>query len=147
MTKEESDNIIKEVKSHYEKITEYSQKARVDSFLSYYDDSPDFLSFASDGKMSNYEEFKRACNEYYHSIREQRIITIHEKFHVIDARLVIAGWTGNIIALLKNGDTLKMNNYSITSVFRKTDGKWKVIHDHESALPPEVCRENVTNIK
>ena len=53
MTETNSDNIIKEVKYSYDKITEYSQKAQLDSFLSYYDDSPYFLSISADGKMEN----------------------------------------------------------------------------------------------
>jgi ketosteroid isomerase-like protein len=140
MTEAASNDIIKDVKDSYDKITEYSKKAQLDSFLSYYDDSPYFLSVSADGKMSNYEEFKNACGEYYNSLKEQRIITTQEKFQVLDETLVIVGWTGNIIANFKNGDIVKMNNYSITSVFKKIDGRWKVIHDHESALPPEIIK-------
>ena len=141
MTSAESKNIINEVKSVFVKITEYSQKAQLDSFLNCYADSPDFLHFSSDGKMRNYEEFKKICTEYYDSLKEQKVITIQEKFHVLDTNLVISGWTGNIIAQFKNGDTMKMNNYSITSLFKKIDGKWKVIHSHESALPPEIIKK------
>jgi ketosteroid isomerase-like protein len=140
MTETESDNIIKNVKDSYTKITEYSKNAQLDSFLGCYDNSPNFLSIGADGKMSNYEEFKKACTEYYNSLKEQSIITTQEKFHVLDKNLVIVGWTGNIIANLKNGDTVKMNNYSITSLFKMVEGKWKVIHDHESALPPEIIK-------
>jgi ketosteroid isomerase-like protein len=35
---------------------------------------------------------------------------------------------------------MKMNNYSITSIFRKIDNNWKIIHAHESALPPEIIK-------
>jgi hypothetical protein len=63
-----------------------------------------------------------------------------EKFHVVDTNLVILGWTGDIIAQFKSGDTMKMSNYSVTSVFKKIDSKWKVIHSHESALPPEIIK-------
>ena len=66
---------------------------------------------------------------------------IQEKFHVINTNLVILAWTGIIIAQFKNGDTMKMNNYSITSVFKKIDNKWKIIHSHESALPPEIIKK------
>src|ERR1700737_1656767 len=140
MTEAESDHIIKDVKSIYNRITEYSEKAQGDSFLSCYDNSPTFLAFGGDGKMRNYEEFKKVCREYYDSLKEQKLITIKEKYHVININLVILGWTGNIIAEFKNGDIMKINNYSITSVFKKIDSKWKVIHSHESALPPEIIK-------
>ena len=140
MTAAECVQIIAEVKTVFSKITEYSQKAQVDSFLSCYADSPDFLQISADGKVNNYEELKKACTEYYGSLKEQNSITLEEKFQVLDTNLVIMAWRGNIIAEFKNGDEMKMNNYSITSVFKKINGKWKVIHDHESALPPEIIK-------
>jgi len=140
MTQAESDRIINEVKNAYNKITEHSQKAQLDSFLSYYDNSPYFLSISADGKMNNCKEFKKTCSEYYTLLREQSIITTREQFQLLDKNIVIVGWTGNIIANFKNGDIVKMNNYSITSVFKKIDEKWKIIHDHESALPPDIIK-------
>ena len=141
MTKTESDNIIKDIKATQEKLTEYSERAQLDSFMSYYDRSPTFLHFSSDGKMRNYEEFKRICTEYYNALKQQKISTIAEKINVIDNGLVILGWTGNIFAQFKNGNTMEMDNYSITNVFKKIDGKWKIIHSHESALPPEIVKK------
>jgi hypothetical protein len=138
MAAAESDHLVKEVKSLFDKLTEYSEGAQLGPFISFYDNSQTFLHIGSDGKMRNYEEFKIICGEYYNSIKEQKIMTIHEKIHVIDTNLVVLGWTGNIVAQFKNGDTMKMNNYSITSLFKKIDNRWKIIHSHESALPPEI---------
>ena len=140
MTKAESDNIINEVSACYDKLSEYSSKAQLDFFMSYYDNSPDFLSISADGKRSDYQEFKKLCGEYYSALEKQTLITTQQKLQIIENNLVIVSWTGNIIAYLKNGDTIKMNNYSITSLFKKTDGKWKIIYDHESALPPEIIK-------
>jgi len=36
---------------------------------------------------------------------------------------------------------MNMYNYSATNVFKKIDGKWKIIHSHESALPPEIIKK------
>ena len=141
MTEAQSENIIKDVKSIFDKMSQYSERAQLDSFLSCYDNSPAFLHFSSDGKMRNYEELRKVCTEYYNSLKEQKIMTIQEKTNVIDTNLVVVGWTGNIIAQFKNGDTMKMNNYSVTSVFKKIDNKWKVIHSHESSLPPEIIKK------
>ena len=141
MTEAESKQIIKEVKGIFDKIFEYSQSAQLDSFLICYDNSPTFLHISSDGKMRNYEEFKNISAEYYKSLQEQKISTTQETFQILNADFVILAWTGNIIAQFKNGNTMKMNNYSITSVFQKIDNKWKVIHSHESSLPPEIIKK------
>ena len=63
------------------------------------------------------------------------------KTHVIDPNFVVLGWTGNIVAQFRNGDIMNMNNYSITSLFKKIDNKWKVIHSHESVLPPDIIKK------
>lgn len=142
MNETEVTGSINEVQLAYSKMTEHSKKAELDSFLSYYNDSPYFLSISADGKMSNFNEFKRLCTDYYSGLKEQSIVTLQENIQVLDESTVILAWTGNITANFKNGDIIKMNNYSITSVFKKIEGNWKVVHDHESALPPEIIRQN-----
>ena len=138
MTANESDRIIKEVKTVLDELSKYSEEGQLNSFLSCYDNYPAFLHFSGDGKMRNYEEFKKICGEYYATLKQQTLSTITEKFNVIDTNLVIVGWTGNITAQFKNGDIMIMKNYSITNVFKKIDYKWKIIHSHESSLAPEI---------
>ena len=140
MTETELSEIIGEIKATFEKMISHSQQAKLDTFLDYYDDSPHFLSISADGKISTYPQFREACRVYYQGLVKQTVSTLQEKFQVLDETLVIMGWTGNIRAELRNGDNMIMNNYSITSVFKKINGKWKVIHDHESALPPEIVK-------
>ena len=141
MTMAESDQIIKEVKSVLHKLTEYSSYAQLDPFLNLYHNSPSFLHFSGDGKMRNYDEFKRVCSEYYTALAQQKIVTISEKVYVIEANIVITGWTGNINAQFKNGDTINMSNYSVSNVLKKVNGSWKIIQSHESSLPPEIIRK------
>jgi ketosteroid isomerase-like protein len=141
LTEAETHDIVRNVKGIFDKMTEYSERAQSDLFLNCYNNSPTFLHFSSDGKLRNYEEFKKICTEYYNALKEQKVMTIQEKIHVIDENLVVLGWTGNIVAQFKSGDIMKMNNYSITSVLKKIDNKWKVIHSHESSLPPEIIKK------
>jgi len=138
MPENKSDHIIKEVKTVFDELSKYSEKAQLSSFLSCYHNSPAFLHFSGDGKMRNYEEFKKVCGEYYTTLKQQKFSTTAEKFNVVDTNLVIVGWTGNITAQFKNGDIMIMKDYSVTNVFKKIDDKWKIIHSHESSLPPEI---------
>lgn len=135
---------IKEIKLTYDKITQYSEIADLDSFLSYYDNSQDFLHISGDGQMRNYEAYKIICADYYKALKKQNITTVQEKIQLIETNLAVMGWSGNIIANFKNGDKMIMNNYSITSLFKKIDGKWKIIHAHESSLPSEIIHQTVT---
>lgn len=137
----DTDQITNEVKQTFDTLIHYSEAAQLDLFLSCYDNAPTFAHFSSDGSMRNYEEFKTICGEYYNAIKGQTLTTTQERVQVIDANLAVLGWTGNIVAQFKNGDVMKMNNYAITSVFKKMAGKWKIIHTHESALPPEIIKK------
>lgn len=142
MTKAEADSIANDIKDIYSRLTEYSEKAQLDSFLHCYDNSSLFVHVSSDGSMRNYEEFKNICSEYYTTLLQQKISTITEKINVVDTDLAVFAWKGNIIAGFKNGDTMKLNNYSISSVFKKIDGQWKIIHSHESGVPPEIIKKD-----
>lgn len=141
MTEDESHDVIKEVKAVSDKLGKYSEQAKLDSFLSCYDNSPYFLHFSADGVMRNYEGFKNICSEYYLALEHQTLSTITEKFNVLDTDLVITGWSGNIIAHMKNGDIMNMYHYSISNLFKKLNGQWRIIHSHESSLPPEIIKK------
>jgi ketosteroid isomerase-like protein len=145
MKKLDTNEIAKEVKSVSDSLTRYSEKAQLELFFNGYDNSLAFSHFSSEGKMRNYEELKKICAEYYTELKEQKVTTLLEKIDVIDENLAIVGWTGNIIAQLKNGDSIKMNNYAISNIFRKIDGQWKIIHSHESSLPPIIIEKNKGN--
>ena len=138
MTTIESDQIINEVKTIVNKMTDSSRQAQLDSFLGYYHNSPSFLHISPDGKMRNYDECKQVCTEYYTALAQQKIVTISEKINVIDVNIVITGWSGNITAQFKNGETMILNNYSVSNMFKNIDGNWKIIQSHESSLQPEI---------
>ncbi|HMH32350.1 MAG TPA: nuclear transport factor 2 family protein [Puia sp.] len=134
----DSNEIIEEVKKASHAITHYAAKADFDSLLACYADIPDFLAISNDGVARKFPEYKAICKSFYSAANGQELTTIQERFHVVDKNLVILTWTGNINALFKNGETWIMKNYTVTSVFQKIGDKWKVIHVHESSLPPEV---------
>ena len=124
----------------FEALTHYTETAQLDSFLQCYAENPEFIAISADGNMRNFQDFKKICKDYYDSLKEQKVTTTREIFHVLEDNLVILGWTGNINAFFKNGDVMKMEHYSITFLFKKLNGKWKVIHSHESALPPDIIK-------
>jgi ketosteroid isomerase-like protein len=140
ITAMDTGQITNEVKQIFDSLIHYSESAQLDHFLSCYDSASTFAHFSSDGSMRNYKEFKTICAEYYNALKAQKLTTTQEKIQVMDENLVVLGWRGNIVAQFKNGDVMNMNNYAITSVLKKMEDKWKIIHAHESALPPEIIK-------
>lgn len=132
--------IERELKPIFERLTHASETAEADAFLQCYAETKDFLQVSGDGIIRNYQDFKKICKEYYESLREQKITTTHEIFHVLDDNTVVLAWSGNIDAYFRNGDTMKMQNYAVTFLFKKIGGEWKIIHSHESALPAQIIK-------
>ncbi|HEV3222964.1 MAG TPA: nuclear transport factor 2 family protein [Puia sp.] len=130
--------ILNEVRLFARNLTHYSETAQLDLFIGCYADLPEFLAVSGDGIIRNYNEFKKIGKEYYGTLKEQKLTTVAEKFHILDDNTVLLCWSGNIDAYFKNGDNWKMQNYTVTYIFKKIDGSWKIIHSHESSLPPEI---------
>ena len=140
MIDSEKARIVDEVQLVYGQLTRYSAQADLDRFMDCYLDCPPFTHISGDGEMRGYAGFKEICSAYYNALDHQTIDTIQQKTDVITDSIVIIAWKGNIKAEFKNGDTMIMNNYSVTSVWQKMDRGWKITHSHESALPTEVIK-------
>jgi len=142
MIQDKSEKILGVVNAMFSELTHSSEQADTESFLSFYEDYPDFIHIAGDGTMRDFAGFKKICSEYYDSLKEQEISILTNKTNILDADLVISGWTVNILARFRNGDIMKMNNYSISYLLKKFSGKWKIIHCHESSPPPEIIEKS-----
>ncbi|HVB04540.1 MAG TPA: nuclear transport factor 2 family protein [Chitinophagaceae bacterium] len=136
----DKDRILKEVKPLAEGLIHYSETAQVDLFLNCYAETPDFHAISADGMIRDYKEFKKICIDYYGSLKEQKFTTSHKIFHVLGDSTVVLCWSGNIDAYFKNGGVWKMKQYTVTFLYIKIGGQWKIIHSHESALPPQVIK-------
>ncbi len=136
----DKDRILNEVNPLAQDLIHYSETAQLDSFLRCYAETTDFLAVSGDGVIRNYNDFRKISKDYYGPLREQKLTTVHEIFHVLDDSTVILCWSGNIDAFFKNGDVWKMQNYTVTLIYKKISGQWKVIHSHESALPPQIIK-------
>ncbi len=129
---------IKEVMPVFEAIARYTASAQADSLLKSYADIPDFLHISSDGTIRDFAGFKKVCSEYYETVKEQKLTKNREIFQVLNDDTVLLCWSGNIDAHIKNGGIMKLINYTVTFLFKKINGEWKVIHSHESAPPPQL---------
>jgi ketosteroid isomerase-like protein len=136
----DKDRIVNEVRTLARDLTRYSEAAQSDSFLGCYANTTDFLAVSADGVIRNYPEFIKICAAYYDSLREQRLTTREDYFHIVDDSTVVWCWSGNIDAFFKNGGVWKMQQYTVTYILRKIGGKWKVAHSHDSGLPPQIVK-------
>jgi ketosteroid isomerase-like protein len=133
-----TDKIKNEVRAARALIAQGASRADLEAFLDGYEWGPEFFAIGGDGLIRDEAAFRAACTGYYISLEHQDEVTLREEVLVVSDDLAILSWQGDIKAFFKNGDQMNLKNYGISLVFRRKGGRWKVIHSHESSLPPEI---------
>jgi ketosteroid isomerase-like protein len=124
----------KEISAVVKLINQNLEKMDVEALFQSYSDSSDF--FTTDGSMINFQVFKNHNAAWFNSLAALKVTTFSEYYRFLPGNTVICSWIGKFEMTLTSGEQLKNNKFGITFIFRKIDNKWKVIHQHASALPP-----------
>jgi hypothetical protein len=99
-------------------------------------DLPDFLMIASDGSLCDYQTYIENNINYLSTCSSFKLTTIRQEVKVLDRDLALCSWIYKADAALNTGEHDLFEKAGATFVFNRIDGEWKVIHYHESALPP-----------
>jgi ketosteroid isomerase-like protein len=134
LTPQDQDIAKKEIREVVKLINQNLEKMDVEALFQSYSDSSDF--FTTDGSMINLQVFKNHNAAWFNSLATLKVTTFSEYYRFLPGNTVISSWIGKFEMTLKSGEQLKNNKFGITYIFRKIDNKWKVIHQHASALPP-----------
>ncbi len=124
----------KEISTVVKLIIQNLEKMDVEALFQSYSDSSNF--FTTDGSMINFQVFKNHNAAWFNSLAALKITTSSEYYRFLPGNTVICSWMGKFEMTLRTGAQLKIDKFGITYIFRKIDNKWKVIHQHASALPP-----------
>jgi ketosteroid isomerase-like protein len=130
------DTTTKEIREVVKVIFQSLEKMDAETLFQSYSNSSDFIFFTTDGSMVDFQAAKNHHAAWFNSLSALNVTTIDEYFRFLEGNTVICSWTGKFEMTLKSGEQLKMNKFGITFIFSKIDNKWKVIHQHSSALPP-----------
>jgi ketosteroid isomerase-like protein len=130
------DTTTTEIREVVKTIFRNLEKMDVQALFQSYSNSPDCIFFTTDGSMADLQAARNHHAAWFNSLSALKVTTIGEYFRFLPGNTVICSWTGKFEMRLKSGEQLKINQFGITFIFNKTDHKWKVIHQHSSALPP-----------
>jgi ketosteroid isomerase-like protein len=133
-TTQNRDTDKKEISEVVNLINQNLEKMDVEALFQSYADSSDF--FTTDGSMLNLPVFKNHNAAWFNTLAALKVTTYNEYYRFLPGNTVICSWMGMFEMKLKTGEQLKINKFGITYIFGKIDNKWKVIHQHASALPP-----------
>jgi len=138
LTETEKTTIKNEVKTAFHAMVDACNKIDLNSALQLYWNSPSFLGISSDGIIFDYQQFKKANEDYFAAVASQNFITIKEYISFLGDDLIVYAWQGSNEAMLKTGEKMTFSNFGATSLLKKIEGLWKVIYYHESAMPPVI---------
>ncbi len=90
----------------------------------------------ADGTLCDYRQYVDNNVSYLRTCSSFKLTTLNEQIRVYDRRLAILSWIYKAEATLKTGERDLFESAGATFVFAKIGEEWKVVHYHESALPP-----------
>jgi len=99
--------------------------------IQYYLDSPDFLGFNLDGSQADIQTVKRSVQWFADSVVVYKLQSA-DRFPVVMKDVVVYVWSGPEELGLKSVDTIKYHPRVVTYVFKKLEGRWKIVYVQES---------------
>lgn len=121
---------LKEWIGHWERLDlESAMKAEADT--------PDFLYVDVDGRQYDKAGLRKLCADMLAGCTSEKIITHRERVHVLARDAAVFAWHGSVEFTQKDGTTLRVDPYSVTFLLKRMDGQWRILLQHESALPPQ----------
>jgi len=101
-----------------------------------FSNSPDFLMMGTDGALCDYQTYLNNNISYLMTCSNFKLTTFKEEIRVLNRDMAIFAWAYGAEATLKTGERDIVENAGATFVFNKVNDEWKVVHYHESSLPP-----------
>jgi ketosteroid isomerase-like protein len=102
-------------------------------------DVPEFRFADIDGQQYDYAGFKKLTTEAFAGLSALKFPRNHDIL-VLGPDTVLVLWHGALGMTQKDGSALHWDNYSITSLFKRLGGTWKIVFQHESGLPAQPAK-------
>ena len=140
LTDAEKETIKNEVKKDFNAMIEACNKLDIETALTYFLDSPDFMGIGPDGVPIDFAQFKKANEDMSNAARSMQFTNIGEDFKILGNDQVLYIYRYNAEMILNSGEKIVYDKLAMTSLCKKVEGVWKIIFYHESGLPPVVTK-------
>ena len=70
----------------------------------------DFMGISLDGTIIDYEQFKKANEEYFAAITNYKFVTLKEYITILEDNLVLHSWQGSSESILKTDEKMTFSN-------------------------------------
>jgi hypothetical protein len=131
---QQEDQLKLEVKTVADSIWAKWEQIDPQAALQYYWDSPDWMSFNSQGSRYDLQTYRKLGTDFKNSATAYKWTTTRQDFKVLAKDAVICTWIGKDEALWKSGGKTSCDPHAYTLVFRKIASQWKLVHSHDSGI-------------
>jgi ketosteroid isomerase-like protein len=107
-----------------------------DAVLKFTADAPKFCHVGIDGKQFDQAEFKQFLTEAFAGFSARTAAAQSQDIRVLDPDTAFVVWRGAVELTRKDGPILRLDPYALTCLFKRVRLFWRVVAQHESALPP-----------
>ncbi len=142
LTNNEKEVIKSEIAPLMKQIIQNSQSGNLDKAIEPYSNKLEFLSIAN-GQVSDYNKFVEGNKQYFKAMESQIFNQTLMNFTFINKDNVIVTWGGSALAKMKDRQQIKVDPFTASLVFNKSEGIWKVIYNHESAVFTPVVIDSI----
>ena len=142
LTDNEKVIIRSEIEPLMKQIVQNSQSGNLDKAIEPYSNKPEFLSI-SNGQVSDYNKFVEGNKQYFEAMESQIFTETLMNYTFINKDNVIVTWGGSALAKMKDKQQIKIDPFAASLVFHKSEGIWKVVFTHESAVFTPVVNDSI----
>jgi uncharacterized protein (TIGR02246 family) len=118
-------------------LNAYAAAARakdVDAFIALYADDVHLFDLWGAWSLRGIEVWRNAVTEWFSSLGdEQVVITADQIESMVDGDLAVGHAILTYAAFAADGKALRSLDNRITMALRRSDGVWKIVHEHTSA--------------
>jgi hypothetical protein len=136
MTDKEKGEIIEAVTKTAHALGEADNQVNFVKFKDFFMESPDYITVTSGGKTLNYYQYMKREKDFFESVSIMHVTNMDENIIVLERTLAVYTTQGKIEAISKTGEKLIFDNLIFCEIYKKIDGKWKIIFLQESWQPP-----------
>ena len=133
----EKDTITREIKAEISRLITGCEHLDMGMAFDMFLDAPDFLMMGTDGTLCDFNTYLKNNIDYLNTCAGFELTTFKEEIRILGPETAIFSWAYGVEATLKKGKMDIIENAGASFIFRKMDGKWKVVYYHESSVPPK----------
>jgi len=101
----------------------------------------DFVYIETTGAFYDSSAYKQMVLQFYGLLTSEMIARGSEKYTYLDEDNVLWSYSGSLTATFKNNQRAKYEPFGMTMLFRKTNGKWKVVFLQESTQESQATKQ------